>query len=67
MHVSEIFRQILMNVNVVTLIFMIITIDWGSIPSRGNESIFIFTTASKPAQEPTQPSIQWVRGPFPQG
>jgi hypothetical protein len=34
----------------------------GSIPSTGK--ISLFSTASKPASGPTQPSIQWVLGAF---
>jgi hypothetical protein len=37
-----------------------IATGWGSIPGKGN--ILLFTVASIPAQGPTQPSIQWVRG-----
>jgi hypothetical protein len=33
---------------------------WGSIPCRSK--IFLFSTASRPAMGPTQPSIQWVLG-----
>jgi hypothetical protein len=34
--------------------------DRGSIPSKGK--IFLFSTASRPALGPTQPSIQYVLG-----
>jgi hypothetical protein len=33
----------------------------GSSPGRG-QGIFLFTTESRPALGPTQPSIQWVLG-----
>jgi hypothetical protein len=40
--------------------------DWDSIPSR--DKIFLFSIASRPALEPTQPPIQWVQGgSFPGG
>jgi hypothetical protein len=35
--------------------------DWGFDSQQGLE-IFLFTTASIPALEPTQPPIQWVPG-----
>jgi hypothetical protein len=36
--------------------------EWSSIPGRGNDDIFLFATASRPALGPTQPPIQWVPG-----
>jgi len=33
-----------------------------SIPSRGNDRIFLFAIASRPTLEPTHPPIQWVSG-----
>jgi hypothetical protein len=36
--------------------------DGGSIPGRGNDRIFLFATASRPALGPTQPPIQWLPG-----
>jgi hypothetical protein len=39
--------------------------DRGSIPGRGNEEIFLFATASRPAPGPTQPPInEYERGSF---
>jgi hypothetical protein len=32
----------------------------GSIPGRGSDGIFLFTTASRPALGPTQLPFQWV-------
>jgi len=41
--------------------------DQGLIPERGNDRIFFFTTASRPALGPTHPPIQGVRGFLPWG
>jgi hypothetical protein len=35
--------------------------DRGSIPDRGNEGIFLFATASRPALRHTQAPIHWVK------
>jgi hypothetical protein len=34
--------------------------DWGSIPGRGNDGIFLPTTKSTSALGPTQLPIKWV-------
>jgi hypothetical protein len=38
------------------------TIGWSGFDSRRGLGIFLFTTVSSPALEPTQPHIQWVPG-----
>jgi hypothetical protein len=38
------------------------TIGWSGFESRRGLGIFPFTTASRTALEPTQPTIQWVPG-----
>jgi hypothetical protein len=36
--------------------------DQSSIPGRGGEGIYLFTTAFRPLLEPTHPLIRWVSG-----
>jgi hypothetical protein len=37
----------------------------GGFESRQGLGIFLFTTASRPALDPTEPPIQWVPGALP--
>jgi len=38
--------------------------DRGSISGNGNDEIFLFATATRPAVEPTHAPIQWTPGAF---
>jgi hypothetical protein len=40
---------------------------WPGFGSRQWKEVFLYSTLSRPAVEPNQPPIQWVRGLFPRG
>jgi hypothetical protein len=44
-----------------------VTGDWRRLHNEEELRIFLFTTASRTALEPTQPPVQWVRGAPPLG